>query len=355
MSATLTIEMLPARHGDALLVSYGPQLQYRMLIDAGPVAAWDEVRDLLGAGVPLSTRIDGRRVLDLLVITHVDTDHIEGVLKLLHNDPLNVEIGDIWFNDHAQLMGDNERGGAQGEYLSALLSGRTWNQAWDRGPVRLFDDDGTPVRKAAGDTNSESFTLLSPTREKARRMAKAWTAHCAKRNLQIGDVEQVLDALEADGRYRDVSSDDVGRLGRDGSAPNGSSIAFLFEVGGRSVIFTGDAHADVLAGSIGRVRAERRVARLKVDAFKLSHHGSQGNISQELLDQIECDTFLVSTNGDIFGHPDPETIKLIAASAAPGAKKTIWFNYRSETTATYETWANLDVHYGTNGHAQIQL
>lgn len=355
MSAALTIEMLPARHGDALLVSYGPDLQYRMLIDAGPAAAWDEVRDLLAAGVPLGSRVDGRRVLDLLVITHVDTDHIEGVLKLLHNDPLNAEIGDIWFNDYAQLMGDNERAGVQGEYLSALLSGRAWNEAWDRGPVRLFDDDGTPVRKVAGDANSESFTLLSPTREKARRMGKAWTAHCAKRNLPIGDVEQVLAALEEDGRYRDDGSDEVCPLGRDGSIPNGSSIAFLFEVGGRSVLFTGDAHADVLADSIGRVRAERRVGKLKLDAFKLSHHGSRGNISQGLLDQVECDTFLVSTNGDIFGHPDPETIKLIADSAGPGAKKSIWFNYRSETTSKYETWSNLEVHYGTNGHATVQL
>ena len=43
MTAALRIELLPAKHGDALIVAYGPEMRYRMAIDAGPVTAWDQV------------------------------------------------------------------------------------------------------------------------------------------------------------------------------------------------------------------------------------------------------------------------------------------------------------------------
>lgn len=352
----IRIEMLPARHGDALLVSYGPELRYRMLIDAGPAPAWEKIRPLIDAGIP-----PDRRVVDLLVITHVDTDHIEGVLKLLHGDQaIDLTFGDIWFNDYDHLMNDRpvDRGGIQGAYLGALLSTRPWNLAWDRQAVRLYDDGSSPAFGASGTDfeTSETFTLLSPTRAKAQRMAKEWSAACSLKGLPLHDVDKVLAELELDARYRggvDVPNEPR-PVGKDGSAPNGSSIAFLFESGGRSVLFTGDAHAQVLADSIGRLCAERKVPRLRLDAFKLSHHGSRGNINQNLLNVIDCDTFLVSTNGDSFKHPDIETIDLITKDAGD-RRPTIWFNYESEFTTPYRQRANIDVRYGVDGYAVVDV
>ncbi|HMB51688.1 MAG TPA: hypothetical protein VKU40_00140, partial [Thermoanaerobaculia bacterium] len=62
------IEMLPAAHGDALLIEYGDQAApRRVLVDGGPWYAYDEVRarlfEIFGG-----SRID----LELLVVTHVD-------------------------------------------------------------------------------------------------------------------------------------------------------------------------------------------------------------------------------------------------------------------------------------------
>jgi hypothetical protein len=351
MTSALVVEMLPAKHGDALVVSYGTPRKYRMVIDAGPRSSWRQVRQRLDESIA------GRRIIDLLVITHVDTDHIEGVLKLLQDESFGVEIGDIWFNDYDHLMSDRvpERGGVQGAYLGALLNTRPWNEAWGGASVRLYDDGAPPEFRVDGDPASERFTVLSPTEGKARRMAKAWKSECAKKHLPIGDVDKILAALEDDGRYRDDGDESARPLGRDGSAPNGSSIAFLFEVGGKAALFTGDAHASVLVDSLRRVCKARRVRRLRVDAFKLSHHGSRGNITEELLALVDCDTFLVSTNGDIFGHPDAQTIDLIASSAAPGRPPTIWFNYECASTERYRDRADITAKYGQDGYAIVEL
>lgn len=362
ITGSLVIEMLPAQHGDAILVSYGPAGRYRMLVDAGPRSAWTAIRPLIERQIvgaePTDATGEPSRLVDLMVVTHVDTDHIEGVLLLLRDQELAMTFGDIWFNDYEHLLSDRpvSRGGVQGAYLGALLNDLQWNEAWGRRAVRLYDNGASPVIETVGESNAdgETFTLLSPSREQAQRMARAWEEHCRRQHLPLSDVDAVLAALEEDGRYRD---DDAGRtraVGRDRSAPNGSSIAFLFESGGRCIMLTGDAHPGVLVESLRRVCAERQIERLRLDAFKVSHHGSRGNITAELLDLVDCQTFLVSTNGSIFGHPDPETIDLIAARARHGTIPTVWFNYDSPTTRPYRDRTDIDARYGTDGHAIIE-
>ena len=75
--------------------------------------------------------------------------------------------------------------------------------------------------------------------------------------------------------------------------------------------------------------------RLALDAFKLPHHGSSGNVSQELLELIECPRYLISTNGSYFQHPTAEAIARVLKFG--GSDKTLYFNY---ATAFTEVWAD---------------
>ena len=54
--------------------------------------------------------------------------------------------------------------------------------------------------------------------------------------------------------------------------------------------------------------------KLKVDIVKVSHHGSKDNTSNELLELIECNKFLISTDGKQHGHPDKEALARIICS-----------------------------------------
>src|SRR5512143_1622055 len=90
----MRVEMLPALHGDCLLVEYGDARRTRrVLIDGGPIGAYAALEDRLD-GLP-----GGDRRFELIVLSHVDTDHIDGVVRLFANPPpWKFVVGDVWFN-----------------------------------------------------------------------------------------------------------------------------------------------------------------------------------------------------------------------------------------------------------------
>jgi hypothetical protein len=76
------------------------------------------------------------------------------------------------------------------------------------------------------------------------------------------------------------------------------------------------------------------VERLAIDAIKLPHHGSVKNVSADFLTGVDCQRFLVSTNGDYFRHPDPETLGLLAKTIG---ECHVWFNHDNDVVRRWET------------------
>ena len=111
----------------------------------------------------------------------------------------------------------------------------------------------------------------------------------------------------------------------DTSKTNASSIAFLFEFDGRRILFTGDGDDPRIVESL-RPIARAEGGRLRLDALKVPHHGSAANISRELLELIDCPRYLISTNGERHGHPDPVAMARILVHG--GESKELVFNYR---------------------------
>lgn len=116
-------------------------------------------------------------------------------------------------------------------------------------------------------------------------------------------------------------------FGNDTGVANAASMAALVEVEGRTILLAGDARAETLEQSIKRLLDERAVRRLRLDVFVVAHGGSRRNITPELLDLVEVRTFVISTSGRMFQHPDRETIELIMEKQPTC---TIAFNYRSQ-------------------------
>ena len=70
----MRIKMLPALNGDCILVEYSPA--HFILIDGGYV---DTYQNYL---LPKLKEIAARGgSLDLLVVTHIDSDHVSGIIK----------------------------------------------------------------------------------------------------------------------------------------------------------------------------------------------------------------------------------------------------------------------------------
>ena len=71
----------------------------------------------------------------------------------------------------------------------------------------------------------------------------------------------------------------------------------------------------------------RKNEKLKLDAVKLSHHGSANGTTGELLALLDCQRYFVSSNGNIFYHPDREAMARVILHG--GKRPTLCFNYRS--------------------------
>jgi hypothetical protein len=316
----LSLTMLPARQGDALWIRWGdPDQPQQLLIDMGTEEVGTQLRERLLALPPSARRFE------LMVVTHVDRDHIGGVLTCLAEaDPIpGLVLGDVWFNGYPHLMGGSVRtilepmGPAQGERLAVWLRQHSWNSAFNGGPVkREPGQDPTAVDLAGG----LRLTVLGPTPERLRELEPVWKDEVAEA-LRKGTLTTVSPGLEPMGSKappeletaEDLAELAERRTAQDNSEANGSSIALLLQYGGRSVLLAGDAFADDLVSGIQAVAGDGRLA---LDAFKLPHHCSQSNVTKDLVDAVDCSLWLVSTDGAQFRHPDPTALARIIRHSA---------------------------------------
>ncbi|OWQ46754.1 hypothetical protein CDL60_15005 [Roseateles noduli] len=365
------IELLPARHGDCLLLEYGDAARpHRVLIDGGPIGAYGALSQRLAA-LPAD-----QRELELLVITHVDGDHIEGCLKLLNHREL-ATFRDIWFNGWPHIAqplkeppppragaintnnatgvsgapnGPNapgadvnaQRSALQGSMISVRIEDRQWNAAFQGAPIFVPAIGPLPVRELPGGLR---LTLLSPTLEKLEKLRAAWDRALERAELDATDEVALSARLEGRAAFRsgglrrrpkpeEMLSSTALALGPiDNAVANGSSIAVIAEYQGRRIALLGDAHAPTLTAALRRLAGAAGEPRLRLDAVKMAHHGSAANLSEDFLSRIDCATWLISTDGSIFNHPDDEALHTVVRNV-PGAR--LLFNYRSARTAPWD-------------------
>src|SRR5688500_37401 len=110
-----TLEALQARHGDSLILHYGPASKPKfVLIDGGPDTVYEqslrprleELRETWHPGERLP--------IQMLMVSHIDDDHIVGVLALTselvdkkeNKKPLPYDIQTLWFNSFNDVLGD---------------------------------------------------------------------------------------------------------------------------------------------------------------------------------------------------------------------------------------------------------
>lgn len=340
MNAIFTIELLPARHGDAIWIEYGdPGAPHRILIDGG---AKDSTRDTI---INLITqRIDPKANPDfeLIVLTHIDADHITGLLGLLENYSVPLRPRDVWFNgwDH---MPDDRLGAKQAERLSKAIRerGLPWNEAFGGRAVRLdgtYDEpypDALPIVTLPGGMR---LTLLSPTYRTLTDLKPVWKKEVEDAGLVPGTeagADPQDDRLGGIPGPLDPRTEGAEKFTPDTSKANAGSIAFLAEFRGRSALLTGDAHAPVLEASIRRLLASRQTEKLAVDVFKLPHHGSKYNLSPSLIKLIDTRRYLFSTDGSSSSHhPDRVAISRIITTKRG---VSLEFNYETDYS---RPWAN---------------
>lgn len=330
------LAMKPASDGDMLILSWGANSKpQRALIDLGRAGNYRAAREEL-------TRI-GR--FELFVITHIDADHIEGVVPLLGEDVLPFSCNHVWFNAREQLKAASARalpprlrtrGALQAEKVTSGLTRSGWarNAHFRSGIVSVDSPEATAPLKLAGNLK---LILLSPTDVKLEGLISDWDAELERARLRLRDRGAAM-GLRGRGRNAtgkpNVEKLAAERFQEDDTRANGSSIAFVAEYRGKRILCAADAHPSALLQGLDRLSANK-AERYKIDCFKVSHHGSKANTSPDLLKRIDCTCFAFSTDGSRHGHPDPEAIARILVND-PKRPKTLIFNSRQPSSSRWD-------------------
>ena len=292
-----------------------------MLVDAGPATAYREI----------AARLTAEKHLDLVVLTHVDADHVEGLILLFNDVAAGIGIDEVWFNGRRHL-GEDHLHGAHGEMLSTLVVQRQirWNARFDGRAVR---SDG--LNAAVELPGGLRVTIVAPSSAELRALDKEWARACHEANID-GTVQSVLDALHA--RPRLVPSEsylappprpNIRKLagsGRslDNSATNASTIVLLLEIDDRAVLLCGDATPRSLLTAIQELKA-RRPDILILDAMTVPHHGSERNITAELVKATPSRRYLFSSDGSYHKHPHEAAVATVLEFGPRGSE--LVFNY----------------------------
>jgi beta-lactamase superfamily II metal-dependent hydrolase len=338
-------------------------------MDGGKIGAYPSLREKVR-----SLRWEDS-LIHLLVVTHVDADHIEGIIGLLTDEALGATFGEIWFNGWPQIQthASETLGTLQGELLGCLIGEKwpdKWNYSWADRPRRTIyreTSEPLPLRTCEG----MSFTLLSPDLPRIERLRAAWENALRREKLNPQALENTLAALQR--RHRNLlkgptlgtgDADEWQALLRtpfasDDATNNGSSLAFLAEFSGASCLLLGDAFPGVVFDALSKVASARNVTKIPIDLMKVSHHGSEDNTHNALLDVIECKHFLFSTDGSLYGHPDEECVARIVARCGPDVhlyfntdhseRKVSWNNVRMQERHRFQ------VHYPGNDSLGISV
>lgn len=312
---------LLAEHGDAFVVkTLSAGKPYTIVIDGGP-----ENTDEL-----ISSYYQRLGFIDLMILTHFDEDHIAGLKKYVkvYKDS-KLPVGRFWGNcaqglDMTEpLISDagNRNAGTLAHYLRQNKNANPELFEWREDIKAPLEYTPTDIRIRVLSPDETTLTKLKSDYEDYLKIHPIVIDDEEADDVTIASVRVDADAKKS---IDQLSSTDTQRRV---NLMNRSSIAFLLEAEGKRVLMLGDADAEVVANSI---EALNEPLPLKVDIVKVSHHGSLNNISNRLLNDIDCDNFVFSTNGGTGRsyHPDRKTLALILRKPhRNGREISFYFNY----------------------------
>lgn len=363
-----SLDVRRARKGDCLLLHFGsPAEPGLVMIDGGPKNVYqphleprlERIRQARGLAANDSLPVD------LLMVSHVDDDHIQGILDLTREEltrkqahrPLRLNVLSFWHNSFDAIIGNEP------EELLASFRGQFGTAAASGG--ELSDDAVRAVEDASAEDPeviASSLKVLASIEQGyrlrndadglgyprnpefggkliiAREGAKATPVAQDLKFTVLGPMKPELEALQV---KHDKWLEDLKKKGKspaaglaayvDKSVPNLSSIVVLAEAGGKRMLLTGDARGDKILEGLqlaGRL-APGTDSKIEIDLLKVPHHGSSYNLDRDFFERIVAAHYVFSGNGE-HGNPERETMEMLLGARGEAADFTIHLTYPIE-------------------------
>ena len=330
----IEFEFLKAGKGDCILISIeeGTDKEKNIIIDGGVSKTYTHTRNKSGT---LKSKLRYKDSLDLVVLTHIDDDHICGLIQLLKDDEHVGKIKELWFNsaDYTKVpISSDEKGHGQSNYFRELID--THKHIKYRSDI--FMESQQRYNNLGQDIE---IILLSPYKKQLDNLDKA-QKRWEKERIAKGKEISIPCRDESSMEKTSLMTEEY-RVGE--TEKNASSIAFILRYKKeKNFLFLVDADINVINHSLNKLDKEL----LNFEFVKLSHHGSfQNNINEEFLDIIETDTYVILTDGKHYKHPRKETLQLILEHKPKNKEIEFIFNYEDFDENKFKGYDKSIYHY----------
>lgn len=347
-----SLDVRRARKGDCLILHYGSKTNPGLgLIDGGPSQVYgphlkprlQEIRKLrkLAPDEPLT--------VDFLMVSHIDDDHINGVLELTKElleakaaqKRLPLKIKGVWHNTFDDIIGNNPKeltAAVTAQFGPASLTGEPDVDGLDADVAKVLASVGQGFRlrddlrglKLRVNPDFDGGLVIAKKKGKPVDMGKGL------KFTVVGPLHDEIVALQKDHDAflkKKEKAKEEGTAGllaafTDNSVANLSSVVVLAEAGGKRMLLTGDARGDKLLAGLelaGFLKKDGK-STMHVDVFKAPHHGSDRNADPVLFRRVTADHYVFSGNGE-HGNPERETLQMLFDERGDEDEFTIHITY----------------------------
>jgi len=323
-----------------------------------------------------------KRKIDAVYVSHIDNDHITGVLQLLEDEvewrvydhhkaaghtgikkpavPRPPDIDGLWHNSFSDQLEENSETVA--EMLAAaapVLLATHMPEFADSGEE--YYDIATAVKEgflvsrlaapemlniprnklpgmakpaklllaghglASFKIGTMTLTIIGPTEDELEKLRKGW-------NTWLSEHQDTVQKLDRELKRRmqefsnNAASGPVDLFDWNGmppfkgvSVPNIASLMFMVEEDGKRLLLTGDSQQDIIIRGLKDAGLLQDGEGLHIDVLKVQHHGSENNFDKEFGRRVSADDYVFCGNG-AHENPDLRVLKL-AYNSRLGPKK----------------------------------
>lgn len=297
----IQLKFLNVGCSDSIRIKYlgDDNVIHNILIDGGP-ENWLLYRNSLQKEI--IDIISSRENIDLWIISHIDNDHIGGLLNLIKDkdllEQLDLSKTTFWYN---YSENDDYKVSTNINNLISVSQG-----------IRLRDF--LLSKSIVTDKIIEGFAMqlygielmvLSPSIEVYNELLNKWN----NKEIEIGQAKCSKLISNTQNDYNiPIDAFDIYNYEEDNSIWNKSSIALLLKYNNKELLLSADSTSSTLISSLTRLGYSRD-NKINVECMQLPHHGSRMNTSKELLDMINCSKYIIC--GDAINKhklPNKETI-----------------------------------------------
>jgi hypothetical protein len=350
----MRFEFLPAFKGDCFLIHGGTEEEpVLILVDGGPPGTYEQHLRPRLMTLREERELDDYTplIIDLVIVSHVDDDHIDGIIGMFQEMREHAAAGDtplfqvrgLWHNSFDEIIGNNDVGTQAAQFGAASFGSAIVEdddidevEAHDAALILQSVKQGHELRDLANSVelqipiNAHFGGGLIMTRN------GEVTAHefGGVRLTVVGPRYDELKALEKthDKWLRDqekkgkpVTPGSLLQSLTDESVANLSSIVLLAERDGKTALLTGDARSDFVLKGLEEIGLVTLGGTYEVGLLKMPHHGSDRNVDEDFLKRVTAPAYLFTGNGE-HGNPERATFEMLAR-ARPGAAMDFYLTY----------------------------